>query len=68
MLLDDPDDPVVGGVMGVEEPDCGMSVSSVCIVVVCEEEATRLVAITWTMPATADGAIRKGIVSSIGWK
>src|ERR1700678_4493889 len=61
-------EPDVDGGMGVEEPVSGMFVSSVCIVTVCEGGTTRGVTATRMSPATAEGAIRTGIESSIGWK
>jgi hypothetical protein len=54
-----------GGVTGVEEPDSGMFVSSACIVN-CGPERLDELTVTGVNPATADGAIRKGIESSIG--
>jgi hypothetical protein len=58
----------VGAGMGVEGSVSGISVSSQRITVTCEDETEGAGAKTWTNPATAEGAIRRGIESSIGWK
>jgi hypothetical protein len=73
MKMDDRDDnqlsldPVVGGLAGVEEPVCGMFVSSACNIFEVGFEVDMTKVVTWTgVKIAADGAIRMGIESSVG--